>query len=173
MFSGLFLVILNLFRAVSFLMLQFHVSPLKVHLHFQESQAISGISSLKLFLDFLSLHTFVVIFFGNRVCKLLSYDYLLPTKCSEQTQRSKFALKFSPHIKWSRFFTKYIIVWNNIKQQTTFNFEIIVAKRHTSSETPFLSMCSNTGVVCCRLMAAGGFSIIFFMSRYTSITKAV
>ena len=63
MFSGLFLAILNLFRAVSFLMLQFHVSSLKVHVHFQESQAISGISSLKLFLDFLSLHTFVVIFF--------------------------------------------------------------------------------------------------------------
>ena len=141
MFSGLFLAILNLFRAVSFLMLQFHVSYLKVHLHFQESQAISGISSLKLFLDFLSLHTLVVIFFGTMVCMLFSNVFLLPTKCSEQTQRSKFELKFFLHIKWSQFFTKYIIVWNNIKQQTIFNFEIVVAKRHTSSETPFFRRC--------------------------------
>ena len=141
MFTGLFLAILNLFRAVSFLMLQFHVSSLKVHLHFQESQAISGISSLKLFLDFLSLHTFVVIFFGTMVCMLFSNVFLLPTKCSEQTQRSKFGLKFFLHIKWSQFFTKYIIVWNKIRQQTIFNFEIVVAKRHTSSETPFFRQC--------------------------------
>ena len=141
MFTGLFLAILNLFRAVSFLMLQFHVSSLKVHLHFQESQAISGISSLKLSLDFLFSHTFVVIFFGTMVCMSFSYVFLLPTKCSEQTQRSKFESKFFLHIKWSQFFTKYIIVWNNIKQQTISNFEIAVAKRHTSSETTFFRPC--------------------------------
>ena len=107
----------------------------------ESSPSFSGISSLQLFLDFLSLHTFAVIFFGTMVCMLFSYVFLLPRKCSEQTQRSKFELKFFLHIKWSQFFTKYIIVWNNIKQQTIFNFEIVVAKRHTSTETPSFRPC--------------------------------
>ena len=98
-----------------------------------ESQAIPGLS--------LFTHFCCNFFFGTMVCMLFSYVFLLPTKCSEQTQPSKFELKFLLHIKWSQFFTKYIIVWNNIKQQTIFNFEIVVAKRHTSSETPFFRRC--------------------------------
>lgn len=115
-----------------------------------ESQAIPGLS--------LFTH-FCCNFFGTIVCMLFSYVFLLPTKCSEQTQRSKFESKFFLHIKWSQFFTKYIIVWNNIKQQTISNFEIAVAKRHTSSETTFFRPC----VVIWALFFVGWWLLMVFL----------
>lgn len=113
MFSGLFLAILNLFRAVSFLMLQFHVSPLKVHLHFQESQAISGISSLKLFLDFLSLHTFVVIFFGTMGCMLFSYFSIIFLMSRRTSIRKAVWLLFSLAFCWDKL-SELFLVFNKI-----------------------------------------------------------